>query len=66
MTHPTPNTFALTLKLGNEAMQTAADIADALRRAASWLEEYAAIEDGESVSLLDQNGNYVGKWEVSA
>lgn len=58
--------FALTLTLGNDAMRTAADVADALRRAAGWIEEYADMTPGEGVSLLDQNGNRVGAWTVTA
>ena len=61
-----PTQFELTIRLGNAAMQTAADVADALRRAADWIEEYAAMEHGEAVTLLDANGNRVGAWTVTA
>ena len=59
--------FELELKLGNAAMCTGADIADALRRAADWIEDYepGEMEDGRAVSLFDQNGNRVGEWRVS-
>jgi len=56
--------FTLTLRLGNDAMLDAMDVADALRSAAGWLEEYAVMSPGESGSLLDQNGNRVGGWTV--
>ena len=61
------NTFTLTLNLGNEAMQTAEDISNALTRAAGWIEDYAAreVEHGGSMSLKDQNGNTVGMWTVA-
>lgn len=60
------STFELSVRLGNADMQTAHDIADVLRRSAEWIEEYAAIVDGETLSILDQNGNRVGEWRVSA
>jgi len=60
------STFELSVRLGNASMQTARDIADTLRRSADWLEEYATIVDGEMLSILDQNGNRVGEWRVSA
>lgn len=58
--------LTLTLKLGNAAMQTGHDVADALSRAADYMSEYYPDEltAGASLSLLDVNGNYVGKWEV--
>ena len=61
------NTFTLNLRLGNDAMQTPEDIAEALRRAAGWLEDYGHdnVENGGSQTLIDQNGNHVGSWVVS-
>ena len=59
--------FTLNLRLGNDAMQTPEDIAEALRRAAGWLEDYGHddIENGGSQTLIDQNGNRVGSWVVA-
>lgn len=51
--------FTLTLRLGNDAMQTPEDIATALRRLAGLLDEYG-FDCGQSI--LDQNGNKVGEW----
>lgn len=59
--------FKLTVRLGNEAMQSAGDIADVLRRAADSVESCADdIERGSSVSsnVRDANGNTVGGWSV--
>lgn len=59
--------FKLTLRLGNAAMQTGEDVANVLERAATYIADYYAgeLEDGAGMSLLDQNGNNVGAWEVS-
>lgn len=62
---PAMSTFRLTIKLGNDAMQSSTDVAEALTRAAGWIEDYAAMTPGESLSLLDQNGNHVGEWKVT-
>lgn len=51
--------FTLTIKLGNDAMQTRRDIADALRAVVDKLESGAL--DGK---IFDTNGNKVGSWEV--
>jgi sulfur carrier protein ThiS len=52
--------FQLQIKLGNEAMQTASDVADALRRVAERLDERGF--DAPSI-VRDANGNLVGAWE---
>lgn len=57
--------FNLSLRLDNAAMSTPEDVADALRRVAGWIEEYATLTDGEGLSILDQNGNRVGEWSVT-
>lgn len=50
-------TFTLKITLGNAAMRTPLDVADALRRAA------AGVERGEeSGTIRDVNGNTVGTW----
>lgn len=50
--------FVLRIRLGNEAMQTTTDVADALRRLADELER-----DG-SKYVFDLNGNKVGEWKL--
>jgi len=55
------NSFTLTISLGNEAMQTADDVAWAL----GWLitELRAVTLDGETTGTIrDLNGNQVGEW----
>lgn len=59
--------FVLTINLGNEAMQTASDIARALRDTASKLVQggYGNLaSDGDSGPIRDDNGNRVGSWHV--
>lgn len=53
--------FTLTLKLGNAAMQTPADIAEALRTVANRLDA-AGIYASETI--MDLNGARVGSWEI--
>lgn len=52
------NTFTLTIKLGNDAMQTPQDVGNALDYVATRLK--AGIEDG---TIKDSNGNNVGSFE---
>ena len=56
------NEFTLTIKLGNDAMQDYADIAEALTRLGALMADYA---EGTPTSIIDQNGNRVGEWKVS-
>lgn len=51
--------FTLEITLGNEAMQTPEDIADALRKAANLLE--AGNGTG---NIYDLNGNSVGSYAI--
>jgi len=53
--------FDLSIILGNDAMQTAGDIARALRDVASRLE---AGEAGQH-SIRDDNGSNTGIWELA-
>lgn len=53
--------FTLTLKLGNVAMQTPADIAEALRQVANRLDA-AGVYANEII--MDLNGARVGTWEI--
>ena len=57
--------FNLTIKLGNEAMQTGPDIAEALQGVASSVDAFG-IEPGDGGAIVDINGNRVGEWKVSA
>jgi hypothetical protein len=61
--------FQLTITLGNDAMQSPKDIANALREAAYRVTKddpfsTDPIEEGESGLIKDENGNTVGKWAV--
>lgn len=50
------NRFTLVIHLGSEAMQTPADVADALRTVA------AKVELAEGCRIVDNNGNSCGEW----
>lgn len=52
--------FTLTIRLGNDAMQTVEDVEDALRQ----LVKSRAISNGSSPYIRDANGNTVGEWQV--
>jgi hypothetical protein len=55
-----PERFTLTVELGNAAMSTPEDVADALREVAD------ALEAGASSGIVrDVNGNTVGRWELA-
>lgn len=58
--------FQLTIRLGNDTMQTARDLAEALRDAAQIVESYynGLSKDGLH-SIRDVNGNTVGQWQVT-
>jgi len=61
--------FTVEIRLGNAAMQTGGDIAEALRTAADQLEQTYEHDDirewnGMSRGVFDTNGNSVGRWEV--
>lgn len=61
-----PNEVFLRIELGNDAMQSSADVATALRKVAERLEEKGYLEDEEVSSLtrgiMDHNGRTVGEW----
>lgn len=61
------NIFSLTIRLGNDAMQTPADIAAALRdvadRLADGYDPVSELGPHEGV-IRDVNGNRVGTWEA--
>ncbi len=53
--------FILTIELGNDAMQTGYDVAEALRVVANKIQDHDASEDyGNRIG--DMNGNKVGEW----
>jgi hypothetical protein len=61
--------FTLQIWIGNDAMQTSQDVADALRKVAKRLEDGETLEQlacrtGDSVR--DLNGNTVGWFKVEA
>jgi hypothetical protein len=55
-------TFVLTIDLGNDAMQTHEDVAEALERTAGRLRASTA----DQASIRDINGNSVGQWIFGA
>jgi hypothetical protein len=52
--------FTLKIKLGNDAMKTRFDIANALNRVA--LNVVGAVD---TAKIYDANGNAVGEWKLS-
>jgi hypothetical protein len=61
--------FKLRIALGNDAMQTAEDVAGALRGLADHVAEIGGYVDfggyRDAGSVRDENGNTVGMWELS-
>jgi len=55
--------FTLEINLGNEVMQTGADVGYAIERAAERI-QFADMVPGDSGVILDTNGNTVGAWSV--
>lgn len=58
-------TFSITVRMGNDAMQTAEDLRELLERVRSSVDTFAGdIERGCAISssLRDVNGNTVGGW----
>ncbi len=53
--------FALTIKLGNDAMRTLEDVADALESVARSLRVGTCY--GQTRPIHDINGNRVGEWK---
>lgn len=51
--------FSLEIRLGNAAMRTPEDVADALRRTADRLE---GAQECLRAEIRDLNGNVVGSW----
>ena len=59
--------FTLTIELGNDAMQTRADIEEALRKLGQNLRHMSdPPEIDDEGGILDINGNNVGAWSIDA
>jgi hypothetical protein len=57
-------TFTMTIELGNDAMQTYADLATATRRIFSdFARQHEPVEDNAG-RIYDANGNKVGTWSI--
>ena len=57
--------FVLRIDLGNDAMQTRADIEEVLRKLGKNLAYMSdPPEDGDEGKIQDINGNTVGEWHV--
>lgn len=54
--------FTLEIELGNDAMQDAWDICEAMRNLPI---KSSSIQKRDSGKVFDRNGNSVGKWEFS-
>lgn len=60
--------FKLEIELGNEAMQDQHDVAKALANVAERLRKLVSTKFGPyglEGKIQDQNGNTVGRWEVT-
>ena len=57
--------FTLEIELGNDAMQTGLDVAQALDEVCAGINTDGPWKVGESDTICDANGNVVGKWTVS-
>lgn len=58
--------FTLTIRLGNDAMQSGEDIARALGKVSTRLEGIAgAMAEDDSGRIMDTNGNAVGEWSIA-
>lgn len=57
--------FTLEIELGNEAMQTAEDVASKLRDIARRVDSCTFDSVEGPYKILDTNGNTVGSWAVS-
>lgn len=60
--------FTLEIDLGNDAMQTSAHVADALRLLSRKIQlgGRALMDTEDYGKIMDDNGNSVGRWEVTA
>jgi hypothetical protein len=56
-------TFKLTIEMGNEAMRTYADIANATKRIFADFSHNDSLLEDNGGRIYDANGNKVGTWE---
>ena len=56
--------FKVTIELGNDAMRHGYDVAKILREVARQMQSLELSRD-YSKTIMDDNGNSVGTWEVS-
>lgn len=56
--------FTLTIMLGNEAMQTGVEIADALRKVADHVQNVGYGTSDIEGKIRDENGNTVGSYQT--
>lgn len=56
------STFLLQIELGSSAMDSPADVAAALRKAANQVEQAGAFVPLDGTPILDLNGNVRGHW----
>lgn len=57
--------FTLEIELGNDAMQTYADIAASVRRIFSDFANCHDTAEDDAGRIYDANGNRVGEWSVT-
>lgn len=60
-----PKQFKLTIKLGNDAMQTPGDISRALQDVAGRLGDVRNVSEIDETPVMDNNGNTVGWYRIS-
>jgi len=56
--------YKLEIELGNEAMLSGADVADALRAVADRIDVDQPMIEQHNYGISDRNGNRVGTWSV--
>ena len=55
--------FSIDIKLGDDAMRSVEDVAEALEKTAAKIRTYADPPSrGEGGRVMDRNGNAVGRW----
>lgn len=62
-----PDTFTLTINLGNDAMQDMRDISHAVHELARRLDEFGGVDalpNSAGGPIRDINGNKVGRWKL--
>lgn len=59
------STITLTINLGNDAMQSPQNVAEALNRVAERMWHKSQFFTDEGGTVLDVNGNAVGAWHFN-